>query len=142
MAAIIVFLLRLILIILLFAFVGWTIFTLWRDLKFQSQILLAKNIPVISFSSDQTFGSEKISFTKPEISVGRDPSCDILLSDDTISSRHAKIYFRNSLWWIEDLLSTNGTYLNEERLETPTILISGDEIRIGTSALIIDIHQK
>jgi pSer/pThr/pTyr-binding forkhead associated (FHA) protein len=40
------------------------------------------------------------------------------------------------------LLSTNGTFLNDERIETPTILISGDEIRVGKVLLEIEIQQQ
>jgi pSer/pThr/pTyr-binding forkhead associated (FHA) protein len=39
--------------------------------------------------------------------------------------------YRNGHWWIEDIFSTNGTYLNDEKIVTPTILISGDDIHIG-----------
>jgi pSer/pThr/pTyr-binding forkhead associated (FHA) protein len=140
MAAILVFILRLILVLILFSFLGWTIFTLWRDLRFQSQILLAKVIPPISLISDQDSVTENFSFTKTEFTIGRDPSSDIRLADEIISSRHCRIYFRNSHWWVEDMLSTNGTYLNEERLETPTILISGDEIRFGSLTFKIEIQ--
>ena len=34
-------------------------------------------------------------------------------------------------WWLEDLKSTNGTFLNEEKLDTPTVIVTGDEIRCG-----------
>jgi pSer/pThr/pTyr-binding forkhead associated (FHA) protein len=140
MAAILVLLLRLLLIGVLFGFLGWTIFTLWRDLRFQSQILLAKVIPPISLISDQDSVTENFSFSKSEFTVGRDPTSDIRIMDEIISSRHCRIYFRNSHWWVEDMLSTNGTYLNEERLETATILISGDEVRFGSSTFKIEIQ--
>jgi pSer/pThr/pTyr-binding forkhead associated (FHA) protein len=141
MLAIFVLLLRILLVVILYAFLGWTIFTLWRDLKFQSQILLAKKIPAISLFSESDPAIERNLFSKAEVSIGRDESCDISLQDSTISTRHARLTYRNLHWWVEDLLSTNGTYLNDERIETPTILITGDELRIGKNILVVEIQH-
>ena len=48
-------------------------------------------------------------FTQPEITLGRDPGCDIPLIDDTVSTRHAQLTYHHNQWWLEDLSSTNGT---------------------------------
>jgi len=74
--------------------------------------------------------------------IGRDPASEILVNHETVSNQHARLWYRNKQWWIEDLLSTNGTFLNDERIETPTILISGDEIRVGKVLLEIEIQQQ
>ncbi|KAF0111604.1 MAG: hypothetical protein FD147_785 [Chloroflexi bacterium] len=140
MLSIFVLLLRIFLMIVLFSFLVWTIYTLWRDLKIQSQILLTKKIPIISLYSESDPSLEKVTFSKAEVSIGRDDSCDIPLTEETISNRHARLTYRHMHWWVEDLLSTNGTYLNDERVETPTILITGDELRIGKTILVIDIQ--
>ena len=140
MLAIIVLVLRILLVIVLYCFLGWTIYTLWRDLKFQSQVLMTKKIPAISIYSDTDPSFEKLTFVKSEVSIGRDETCDLILPEETISSRHTRLNYRNAHWWVEDLLSTNGTFLNDERVETPTILISGDELRIGNNILVIDIQ--
>ncbi|MCX6054012.1 MAG: FHA domain-containing protein [Chloroflexi bacterium] len=141
MMEIVVLILRIFLMIFLYLFVGWTIYTLWRDLKFQSQILGSKKIPPLVLYSESDPSFERTSFSKNEVSIGRDDSCDVVLQDDVSSNRHARFAYRNLHWWIEDLASTNGTYLNDERLETPTILITGDELRIGKNILIIDIQE-
>ena len=140
MLAIIVLALRILLIVLLYSFLGWTIYTLWRDLKFQSQILMTKKIPSISLYSESDPNFEKKTFDKSEVTIGRNETNDLVLAEDTISVKHARLVYRNSHWWIEDLLSTNGTFLNDERVETHTILITGDELRFGNTVLVIDIN--
>jgi len=138
--AITVFILRVLIIAALFSFLGWLVFTLWRELSFQSQSLTARKIPYLSLTQDGNESESRQIYTQPELRIGRDPSCEVHLADDTVSSHHARVWFRNKQWWVEDMLSTNGTYLNEEKIETATILISGDELRIGKVILIVEIQ--
>jgi pSer/pThr/pTyr-binding forkhead associated (FHA) protein len=140
MLAIIVFILRIFLVIVLFSFIGWTIYTLYRDLKFQSQLSVTKKVPMITLSYESEDRMFQPTFSIPDFTIGRDASCEIQLEDETISNRHARLTFKNQHWWVEDLVSTNGTYLNDEKVETATILISGDELRVGKNSLIIDIQ--
>lgn len=140
MVAVLILILRLIMLLILLSFFGWAIFTMWRDLKFQSQSLVTTKIPFISIIRENETADNKQIYTQSELRIGRDPTCEVQLMDDTVSNQHARLWFRNKQWWIEDLLSTNGTFLNDERLETPTILISGDEIRVGKLLLIIEIQ--
>ena len=65
--------------------------------------------------------------------VGRGEHAEIRIDDPFASARHALIYAQGESVVIEDLRSTNGTYLNEELLETPRPLHPGDRIRIGDS---------
>ncbi len=140
MLAVLILILRVLLLLSLLSFLGWAIHTLWRELKFQSDSLAAKKIPWISVFSEQEATDQKQIFTKPELRIGRDPSCEIRLNDETVSNQHARLSYRNKQWWIEDLLSTNGTFLNDERVETPTILINEDEIRVGKILMIVEIQ--
>ena len=140
MLAILILILRVLLLLALLSFLAWAEYTLWRDLNFHTENLAAKKIPWISVFSEQESADQKQIFTKPELRIGRDPSCEIRLDDDTVSTQHARLSYRNKQWWIEDLLSTNGTFLNDERVETPTILINEDEIRVGKVLLIVELQ--
>lgn len=62
--------------------------------------------------------------------LGRDPSSDIFLDDITVSFRHAQVRRENVRYWISDLGSLNGTYLNRRRIEEDE-LHEGDEVQIG-----------
>jgi hypothetical protein len=65
--------------------------------------------------------------------LGRGDAAEIRLEDPFASSAHARIYLQGNLMVIEDLNSTNGTYLNEELLDGPRPLHPGDRVRIGDS---------
>ncbi len=81
-------------------------------------------------------------FSQAEITVGRDPGCDIPLLDETVSARHAHLTYHHGQWWLEDLTSTNGTKLNDLRITTPTVITSGDEIRCGSIGLSISLSEN
>ncbi|SFK48224.1 FHA domain-containing protein [Cellulomonas sp. KH9] len=67
--------------------------------------------------------------------VGRAPSCTLVLDDDYSSSRHARIFPQGDRWFVEDLGSTNGTFVGESRVEQPTPVPTGTPIRVGQSLL-------
>lgn len=63
--------------------------------------------------------------------IGRAPANAIQIDDDFVSARHAVISHRDRRWWVEDLGSTNGTFVNGRRIDRSTSLRSGDEVGIG-----------
>ena len=62
--------------------------------------------------------------------IGRSPDCEIFLDDVTVSRKHAVLVRRDSAFFIEDLGSLNGTFLNRRRIESGQ-LADGDELQIG-----------
>ena len=69
------------------------------------------------------------------ITVGRDPSCTLVLDDSYASTRHARIFPDGGSWYVEDLGSTNGTYLGSERLYGTAALPAGVPVRIGQTVI-------
>ena len=69
------------------------------------------------------------------ILIGRAPSCTLVLDDDYSSSRHARIFPSGDQWILEDLGSTNGTFIGAQRVTTPTPLTPGVQVRIGQSVV-------
>jgi pSer/pThr/pTyr-binding forkhead associated (FHA) protein len=67
--------------------------------------------------------------------IGRNPECALVLDDDFASGRHARIFQRDGTWFVEDLGSTNGTFLGTERLTTPTRVDAGSALRIGKTVV-------
>lgn len=131
MTGIVVLILRLLLAAALYAFLGWALYTLWRDLRLQSQIAAARKIPTLTFISQHEHADPVKKFNSPEVLLGRDAACEYPLIDDTISARHVRLSYHHNQWWLEDLNSTNGTFLNDERVTTPTVIMNGDELRCG-----------
>jgi hypothetical protein len=74
-----------------------------------------------------------------DVVFGRGDSAEIRLKDPFASSRHARIYEQGRILVIEDLGSTNGTYLNEELLDGPRPLHPGDRVRIGDSEFAFEV---
>jgi hypothetical protein len=74
-----------------------------------------------------------------DIVLGRGERAEIRLEDPFASSRHARVYEQGNIVVIEDLGSTNGTYLNEELLETGRPLHPGDRVRIGDSEFAFEV---
>ena len=68
----------------------------------------------------------------PEVHIGRSDSCELVLEDDYISSMHALLSHQgHGQWVLKDLGSTNGTYVNTERILDTAPVTPGDIIRIG-----------
>jgi pSer/pThr/pTyr-binding forkhead associated (FHA) protein len=132
MIATIVLTLRIAMAIALFSFLGWALLTLWRDLRQQANSLATAKIPIINLEvvSGQD-GAVQNRFTETAIIIGRDKNCDLSLADERVSAHHAHILFHHGQWWLEDLASTNGTFLNKEKIIVPTVLISGDVFTCG-----------
>jgi hypothetical protein len=74
-----------------------------------------------------------------DVVLGRGDTAEVRLSDPFASSRHARVYEQGRILVIEDLGSTNGTYLNEELLDGPRPLHPGDRVRIGDSEFAFEV---
>jgi FHA domain len=74
-----------------------------------------------------------------DIVLGRGERAEIRLEDPFASSRHARVYEQGNIVVIEDLHSTNGTYLNEELLQSARPLHPGDRVRIGDSEFTFEV---
>ncbi|HUR18148.1 MAG TPA: FHA domain-containing protein [Acidimicrobiales bacterium] len=71
-----------------------------------------------------------------ELTVGRASGCRIALTEDTYASQlHARIFRKDGRVWLEDLGSTNGTYLNAKAVSAPVALRRGDRLQIGRTVL-------
>jgi hypothetical protein len=77
-----------------------------------------------------------------DLVLGRGDRAEIRLQDPFASSRHARVYEQGNIVVIEDLGSTNGTYLNEEVLQTPRPLHPGDRVRIGDSEFVFEVDSN
>lgn len=71
----------------------------------------------------------------PEQTVGRSPGCQVALDDTFASQVHARIFQGGEGWFIEDLGSTNGTFLNDRKVTAPQPLALGDRLKIGATEL-------
>ena len=141
MSAIVLLVLRVLLAALLYGFLGLAIYTLLRDLKQQGELLSARQPPPLTLTNIVENEVHSVHYTQPVIILGREADCDFSLNDQTVSSQHARLSYRQQQWWLEDLASTNGTFLNGEAVTTPVVITHGDELRLGYKGVKIEIGQ-
>ena len=78
---------------------------------------------------------ERADLAQAPILIGRGADAAIRLDDDYVSTRHARIASSGDQWFVEDLGSTNGTYIGSARITQPTTLTLGTQVRIGKTLL-------
>ena len=81
---------------------------------------------------------KRMEFDKDEVTVGRVPGNDIVLPKGNVSKRHSQVFCREGRFFVADLKSTNGTYLNGRRITTPSVIRPGDKIYIGDFVVTVD----
>jgi pSer/pThr/pTyr-binding forkhead associated (FHA) protein len=142
MSATLLLILRLIMALALYAFLGWAVYTLWWDMKRQTELINARRVPEMTVITDIEGERRSYNFSVTELVIGRDQTCDLNLDVNTVSAEHARLSYHHRNWWVEDLRSRNGTLLNLELVTTPAILVSGDELQLGQVLLKISINEE
>jgi hypothetical protein len=134
----VVLVIRVLLTAALYLFLCLTLWLIWQDMKQAGFQLRRPKVPPLRLEvrapgADPFFRA----YTQAEITLGRDPHCELQIADDAVSARHAKLSFHHAQWWIEDLHSTNGTSLNHGKLNMATVLTNGDEIQCGQASVLV-----
>lgn len=91
--------------------------------------------PTHVYIVDGSGAGRSVGLSASPLLIGRGPDAAIRLDDDYASTRHARIVRSGDQWFVEDLGSTNGTYLGSRRLTQPTVISVGSQIRIGKTVL-------
>ena len=101
-----------------------------------NEALSARPAPGIQVVSMDGAHAVRLIRSRP-LEVGRDAGCDMVLGDPSVSSRHARLHFEQGQWWLTDLGSTNGTWLNGARVAEPMSIESGDVVQFGRIDVLI-----
>lgn len=126
-------LLRLIFLALLFIFVWQVSRSMSRHIgSINPSHKRAKNEIVFVRSESQAGESYVI---KDALTFGRSPDVDVLLDDPYASEFHFRLVSEDDRLKLHDLGSTNGTYLNGRRVTNPVVLIKGDSLQVGKTAM-------
>lgn len=89
-------------------------------------VLIKSGIPELKVSLGQS------------CTIGRSSECELQLLDPLLSRHHTRMTLRDNEYWVEDLNSKNGTFLNGDRIDVPLKLRKGDEVVIGNTSFIFD----
>jgi pSer/pThr/pTyr-binding forkhead associated (FHA) protein len=143
MIATAVLVLRFALAIALYSFLGWALFILWQEVRQQGMKLAEQKRPGITIIVRPAKGKESYRrFFQTEIIIGRHTHCDLSIIDEVLSAQHARVSYHHGQWWLEDLNSTNGIFLNNRTLTTPAVIITGDEFKCGNTAFVVNIDAE
>jgi hypothetical protein len=82
------------------------------------------------------WGDREIALDEGENVLGRDPGAAVWIDLNSVSRKHARILIRGESATLEDLKSRNGTYLDDQRIEGPSLLANGSRIKIGGAKLV------
>jgi len=91
--------------------------------------------PTHVFVREGSREGEVVQLTSEPLLIGRGTDAAIRLEDDYVSTRHARIARSGDQWFVEDLGSTNGTYVGSRRITQPTVIGLGSQVRIGKTVL-------
>ncbi|MEW6400575.1 MAG: FHA domain-containing protein [Chloroflexota bacterium] len=92
--------------------------------------------------SQEAGSLQEFELTRPEVIIGRDPGVDLTIPSPAVSRRHARVSRDGNQYVLEDLGSSNGTFVNGERLRSGRVLKSGDQIRFGQAISITFYAQE
>jgi len=91
----------------------------------------AKRVPTTLSVTEGSLAGTTLTLMESGVLLGRNPECTLVLDDDFASGRHARVFRRDGGWFVEDLGSTNGTYLGSAKLTEPMPVEVGSTLRIG-----------
>ena len=133
---VVILLLRVAVVFLLYFFLWQVLRVVTRDLGLGGQPAAAANANpygqlVVTSSGMPGVPVGKVFPLTPVTIMGRSPDTDIALNDTFLSGEHARLELRSGTWMLEDMNSTNGTYLNGFEVRTATEVHDGDIIRVG-----------
>ncbi len=145
MSALGLLILRLLLAVLLYAFLGGVFWILWQDLRRDDKreirersqgrlVVIASPVPELEVGMAFPL--------QPVNSIGRSPTNTIAIPDRYASAQHSLLSWREGQWWLEDRDSRNGTLLNDTPISMPTVVSAGDIIRIGHTRLKLEVKWE
>jgi Inner membrane component of T3SS, cytoplasmic domain len=95
----------------------------------------SRSVPQQLLVTAGALAGTSLGLTDQQITIGRADDATLVLSDDYASTRHARLFPQDGQWLVEDLGSTNGTYLDRQKVTRPTPVPIGVPIRIGKTVL-------
>ena len=101
----------------------------------RSSAPLDRRSPSYLVVTEGSLRGTRIPLTAAPVLIGRADDSTLVLTDDYVSTRHARIGQQDNVWYVDDLGSTNGTYLGHMRLAGPMPLEPGVPVRIGKTVL-------
>ena len=132
------FVFGIIFIILLYVIIYYALKIMYKDVKTGGKKNTNPNLnkyglEITKAGGNEDLEEESVMLIRGDVTIGRMDDNAIILSEPFVSGHHARVYAKNNTLYIEDLNSTNGIYVNDEKVEGKIKLTTGDEIKIGSA---------
>lgn len=123
-------------IIILYCIICYALKVMYKDVRVskkgkRKKISQAHGLEIIQSTPKESLKNGSIIPVRETISFGRKQDNSIVLNDEFVSGYHAKIYIKNNIFYLEDLGSTNGTFVNGQKIQGRIKLNVNDQIRLG-----------
>ena len=120
---------------MLYLFLMFVARAAWRELRVPAaaESTTTKELMIVDPARSRWRRGERVE-VGPGASIGRETGNALIIDEDTVSAQHAVIRLDGGRWWVEDLGSTNGTFVNRQRVDGRSPLRDGDEVRFGRVA--------
>lgn len=146
MPEVVLAILKYLFLLLIFLFLARAVRAMYLEISGPRRSSVHRPLPVKAPSSATTKPPERMTVTAPdekpqtfeldqELIIGRAESCQVLIRDTYASQVHARVFKKDSTYYIEDMGSTNGTYLNRRKVTSALPLSRGDRVKIGKTEL-------
>ena len=125
-------------IIILYLIIYYALKIMYKDVKTGGKKNTNPNLnkyglEITKAGGNEDLEEESVMLIRGDVTIGRKDDNAIILSEPFVSGHHARVYTKNNTLYIEDLNSTNGIYVNDEKVQGKTKLITDDEIKIGSA---------
>lgn len=131
------FILRILLVILLYLFLMQVVLAITRDLRksagsggSSARAKTLGHLVVVNSGPSNLMPGTRFAL-EPQTSIGRGPTNTIQISDPVVSAEHSRLWFRNGNWYVQDAGSANGTYVNNQPAREALTARAGDIISVG-----------
>jgi pSer/pThr/pTyr-binding forkhead associated (FHA) protein len=143
MTGLAVLVLRVLALFALYAFLGLALWIMWQELRRGLSAASGSGAPPIRLEVRSRNREAVVrQFTQAEVVLGRAHTSDVPLADKAVSAQHARLRYHQGHWWVHDLGSRNGTRLNRQKLDVPTVLTTGDEIKCGAVRVLVTLPAE
>ncbi len=134
------------LLVVLYGFFAWVLWSGYNQLRAAPAAVNEAPAPARFGSATKSAQGQVVILEPPELagavmtigdelSIGRAAACTLTLDDTYVSQQHASIVWRDRQYLATDTGSTNGTFVNRERITSPVVLRTGDRVQIGSTVL-------
>ena len=132
------FVFGIIFIILLYVIIYYALKIMYKDVKSGGRNNGTKatrryGLEVIDRGPNDDLEEGSVIVIRGEVTIGRKEDNNLILSESFVSGNHAKVYTKNNSVYIEDLNSTNGVYVNDDRIMDKVKLMANDIVKIGST---------